>query len=115
MSAAIATLSEDLQDVREYLLDLYLDVKVRSNEEVMYFKIHNRQLPLISFLFYIYLLKYILFFNFNDLTWLCLQLNSLDDVKLTEERRKLSLISCKVLIDYIRSSIEILLNLKAED
>ena len=54
MSAAIATLSEDLQDVREYLLDLYLDVKVRSNEEVMYFKMHNRQLPLISFLFYIY-------------------------------------------------------------
>lgn len=42
-------------------------------------------------------------------------MNTLDDAKLAEERRKLTLISCKVLIDYIRSSIEILLNLKAED
>jgi len=42
-------------------------------------------------------------------------LNGLDDNKLGEERQKLKTVQTKVIIDYIRSSIEILLNLKMED
>jgi hypothetical protein len=32
--ASTALPKEDLKEVRDHLLDLYLDVKVRSNEEV---------------------------------------------------------------------------------
>eukprot|EP00347_Sterkiella_histriomuscorum_P022951 403336526 len=68
----VSLFKEDQKDVREHLLDLYLDVKVRSNDE-------------------------------------------LDDNKLAEERQKLRNVASNVIIDYIRSSIEILLNLKNED
>lgn len=30
----MVTLKEDFKEIREHLLDLYLDVKVRSNDEV---------------------------------------------------------------------------------
>jgi hypothetical protein len=32
---ASSALKEDLKEVRDHLLDLYLDVKVRSNDEVL--------------------------------------------------------------------------------
>ena len=34
MARESATMKEDLKEIREHILDLYLDVKVRSNEEV---------------------------------------------------------------------------------
>jgi hypothetical protein len=39
---------------------------------------------------------------------------NLDDEKLDEEKKKLKTIESKVIVDYIRTSIEILLNLKME-
>ena len=33
----VSLLKEDLNEVREHILDLYLDVKVRSNDEVLKF------------------------------------------------------------------------------
>lgn len=33
----MVSLKEDLKEVREHILDLYLDVKVRSNEEVSHY------------------------------------------------------------------------------
>jgi hypothetical protein len=35
--ASTAMPKEDLKEIRDHLLDLYLDVKVRSNEEVRFF------------------------------------------------------------------------------
>ena len=78
------SLKEDLRQVRDAIIDLYLDVKVRSNDEVK---------PSI----------------------LRLQLNALNDSVLQDERLKLKSVGTKVIVDYIRSSIEILLNLKMED
>ncbi len=81
---------QELQAVRDAILDLYLDVKVRSNDEV------SSVVSQCSLMFDV-------------------QLNGLDEHKLAEERRKLHSVDPKVIVDYIRTSIEILLNLKMED
>lgn len=49
----MVSLKEDLKEVREHILDLYLDVKVRSNEEVSYYLNHYNFMTLyhINYLF----------------------------------------------------------------
>ncbi len=70
------------ETLKEALLDLYLDVKVRSNLEVTSISLFD----------------------------LFVQLNELSDDKLKQERVKLrETLSPELLIDYIRQSIEILL------
>lgn len=63
-----------LLDVHKALIDLYLDVKVRSNEEIV----------------------------------------TLNDDQLEKEESRLLEIDSLALIEYIKTSIEILLNLKME-
>jgi len=75
----------EVKRIREALLELYLDVKVRSNDEVSLHILNGEQLT------------------------------DLDEGRLTEEKRKLGEVDCVLLIEYIRTSIEILLNLKMED
>lgn len=66
---------EDPEEIKAALIDLFLNVKVRSKDEI------------------------------SDFT----------DDKLEEEREKLGDASLKALINYVKTSIEILMNLKVED
>ena len=75
-----------VETLKEALLDLYLDVKVRSNKEV----------------------RLDVFVTF-------MQLSSLNDDKLKQEREELlQKLTPETIIEYIRSSIEILLNLNTQ-
>jgi vacuolar-type H+-ATPase subunit I/STV1 len=66
--------SSKLNEVHQALIELYLDVKVRSNDEIL----------------------------------------ALNDEKLEKEQSKLMEIETLALVEYIKSSIEILLNLKMD-
>ena len=66
---------ETLGTLRDAVVDLYLAIKVRSEEE----------------------------------------LDAITDEKLEIEKKKLEKTSAKMIVDYIRTSIEIIMNLKVED
>lgn len=67
--------NEDPEEIRSQLIELFLNVKVRSKDEISEF----------------------------------------DETSLEEERQKLNESSILTLINYIKTSIEILMSLKVED
>lgn len=66
---------QDQPSLEEAIIELYLNVKVRSNEEIS---------------------------NYDETTF-------------EKEKQKLRLVSPYTILDYIKSSIEILMNLKSEE
>ena len=88
------TTSEDyLSQLKNAIIDLYLDVKIRSTEEVL------------------------LFFKRTPVRALttCLQIDAYSEGKFEGERERLVDVDSFIVIDYIKSSIEILMNLKMEE
>jgi len=69
------SLQESLPSLQESIIELYLNVKVRSNEEI----------------------------------------SNYDELKFEKEKEKLRGLSPHTVLDYIKSSIEILMNLKNEE
>ena len=81
----------DIRNLREAIIDLYLAIKIRSTEEVISY-------PLASILIIS-----------------LVQLDKIDEDHLAKEKQKLLKQDGFQILEYIRSSIEIIMNLKIED
>ena len=79
--------NKEQESIEDALIDLYLSVKIRSNEEVSQFKL------LIVFL----------------------QIDAYNEEVLQEERERLKDTNPFTILEYIKTSIEILMNMKMEE
>ena len=79
--------NKEQESIEDALIDLYLSVKIRSNEEVSQFKL------LIVFL----------------------QIDAYNEEVLQEERERLKDTNSFTILEYIKTSIEILMNMKMEE
>ena len=79
--------NKEQETIEDALIDLYLSVKIRSNEEVSQFKL------LIVFL----------------------QIDAYNEEVLQEERERLKDTNPFTILEYIKTSIEILMNMKMEE
>lgn len=110
-------------ELKDAIIELYLAIKIRSTEEVsLNFLSHSSSIRT-SFVCYRFNLgpSPIAPFRALDLltyALLCcpvLQLDQITDQVLEEEKRKLEKVSGFQVLEYVRTSIEIIMNLKIED
>ena len=79
-------MSNQMSRLQEQLVDLYLSVKIRSNDEVRITSVY-----------------------------VTLQIDNYNEDLLAKERKKLKEAEATTLIEYIKTSIEILMNMRLEE